>query len=193
MALKQFAELHPDEEEPAVRWLPFQLNPDLPETGISRADYIMRKFGERDSSRYKRVALVGKSVGLEMMFDNIKVQPNTVHAHRLIHHAGELGRQDAVAEALFRAYFIEGANLTDRAVLADYAAQAGLDREATAAYLNSDADVDLIRSADQEARQVGIEGVPFFIVNRTIGISGAQDPEVLLQAMEQARDHSGSA
>jgi len=193
MALKQFAELHPDEEEPAVRWLPFQLNPDLPETGISRADYIMRKFGEPDSSRYKRVALVGKSVGLEMMFDNIKVQPNTVNAHRLIHHAGELGSQDAVAEALFRAYFIEGANLTDRAVLAEYAAQAGLDREATAAYLDSDADADLISSADQEARQVGIEGVPFFIINRTIGISGAQDPEVLLQAMEQARDHSGSA
>jgi predicted DsbA family dithiol-disulfide isomerase len=72
-------------------------------------------------------------------------------------------------------------------VLADYAAQAGLDREQTTAYLDSDADADLIRSADQEARQVGIEGVPFFIINRTIGISGAQDPEVLLQAMEQAR------
>ena len=176
-----------------MRWLPFQLNPDLPEQGISRADYIMRKFGESDSSRYKRVALVGKSLGLDMQFDSIKVQPNTVNAHRLIHHAGELGKQDAVAEALFRAYFIEGANLTDRAVLADYAAQAGLDRDQTAAYLNSDADADVIRGADREARQVGIEGVPFFIFNRTIGVSGAQDPEVLLQAMEQARDHSGSA
>ena len=111
-----------------MRWLPFQLNPDLPATGISRADYIMRKFGERDSSRYKRVALVGKSVGLDMVFDNIKVQPNTVKVHRLIHRAGELGVQDAMAEALFRAYFVEGANLTDSAVLADYAAQAGLVR-----------------------------------------------------------------
>ena len=92
-----------------------------------------------------------------------------------------------MAEALFRAYFIEGANLTDSAVLADYAAKAGMDRAETQAYLDSDADADLIRSADQEARQVGIEGVPFFIINRTIGISGAQDPEVLLQAMEQAR------
>lgn len=170
-----------------MRWLPFQLNPDLPESGISRADYIFRKFGERDSSRYKRVAMVGKSVGLDMAFDNITVQPNTVKVHRLIHHAGELGKQDAVAEALFRAYFVEGANLTDSAVLAGYAAQAGLDRERTMAYLDSDADADLIRSADQEARQVGIEGVPFFIINRTIGISGAQDPEVLLQAMQQAR------
>ncbi len=170
-----------------MRWLPFQLNPDLPATGISRADYIMRKFGERDSSRYKRVALVGKSVGLDMVFDNIKVQPNTVKVHRLIHRAGELGVQDAMAEALFRSYFVEGANLTDSAVLADYAAQAGLDRDAMRAYLDSDIDADLIRSADQEARQVGVDGVPFFIINRTIGISGAQDPEVLLQAMEQAR------
>ena len=176
-----------------MRWLPFQLNPDLPAQGISRADYIKRKFGESDSSRYRRVALVGKSLGLDMQFDNIKVQPNTVNAHRLIHHAGELGKQDAVAEALFRAYFIEGANLTDRSVLADYAAQAGLDRAETAAYLDSDADADLIRSADQEARQVGIEGVPFFIFNRTIGVSGAQDPETLLQAMEQARNHGGGA
>lgn len=175
-----------------MRWLPFQLNPDLPAQGISRADYIMRKFGESDSSRYRRVALVGKSVGLDMQFDNIKVQPNTVDAHRLIHQAGELGRQDAMAEALFRAYFVEGANLTDRAVLADYAAQAGLDRDAVAAYLDSDADVDLIRSADREARQVGIEGVPFFIFNRTVGVSGAQDPEALLQAMEQARGQGGA-
>jgi len=163
------------------------LNPDLPVGGISRADYIMRKFGEPDSSRYNRVALVGKSVGLDMKFDRISVQPNTVKAHRLLHHAGELGLQDAVAEALFRAYFVEGANLTDSAVLAEYAAQAGLDRDQTAAYLDSDADAEVIRSADVEARQVGIEGVPFFLFNRTIGVSGAQDPDVLLQAMEQAR------
>lgn len=171
-----------------MRWLPFQLNPDLPESGISRADYILRKFEESDSSRYKRVAMVGKTVGLDMQFDKIKVQPNTVKAHRLLHHAGEAGKQDALAEALFRAYFIEGANLTDSTVLADYAAEAGLDREETLAYLASGADADVIRSADVEARNAGVNGVPFFIFNRSIGLSGAQDPEVLLQAMQQARD-----
>ena len=170
-----------------MRWLPFQLNPGLPPEGISRADYILRKFGERDSSRYNRVAGVGKTVGLDMAFDRITVQPNTVNAHRLIHHAGELGKQDAVAEALFRGYFCEGANLTDIEVLAGCAAQAGLDRAAAEAYLHSDADAELIRAADAEARQVGIDGVPFFILNRAIGLSGAQDPEVLLRAMQQAR------
>jgi predicted DsbA family dithiol-disulfide isomerase len=171
-----------------VRWLPFQLNPDLPESGIPRLEYIRRKFGESDSSRYKRVAAVGKTVGLDMQFDNIKVQPNTVKVHRLLHHAGGLGKQDALAEALFRAYFIEGANLTDNTVLADYAAQAGLERDATLDYLQSGADADVIRSADAEARNAGVNGVPFFIFNRSIGLSGAQDPEVLLQAMQQARD-----
>ncbi len=170
-----------------MRWLPFQLNPDLPPEGISRADYILRKFGEKDSSRYKRVAAVGESLGLDMQFEKIRVQPNTVKAHRLIHRAGELGKQDEVAEALFRAYFVEGANLTDDATLAEYAAQAGFDREEILAYLATDSDVDLIHGADVEARQVGIGGVPFFIFNRTIGVSGAQEPDVLLQAMEQAR------
>jgi predicted DsbA family dithiol-disulfide isomerase len=169
-----------------VRWLPYQLNPALPPEGISRADYILRKFGERDSSRYNRVAAVGRSVGLDLRFDRITVQPNTVNAHRLIHHAAGQGCQDAVSESLFRAYFCEGANIADVAVLADCAAAAGFDRAVAEAYLRSDRDADLIRSADQEARQVGIEGVPFFIFNRSLGLSGAQDPEVLLQAMQQA-------
>ena len=171
---------------PAVRWLPFQLNPDLPETGIPRLEYIQRKFGGGGHAKYQRVADVGKTVGLDMQFEKISVQPNTVQAHRLIHHAGELGKQDAVAEALFRAYFIEGANLTDNAVLADYAAEAGLDRDETLKYLQSGADADIIQKGDIEARNAGVNGVPFFIFNRTIGMSGAQDPEVLLQGMQQA-------
>lgn len=187
-ALQQFAELYPDEEKPAVRWLPFQLNPDLPESGIARLEYIRRKFGDGDHSRYQRVADVAKTVGLDLQFEKIAVQPNTTKAHRLLHHAGELGRQDEVAEALFRAYFIEGANLTDSNVLAGYAAQAGLDQDMTLKYLESGADADAVSSADIEARNAGINGVPFFIFNRTVGMSGAQDPEVLLQAMQQARD-----
>lgn len=175
-----------------MRWLPFQLNPDLPESGIPRLEYIRRKFGDKDHSRYQRVANVGKTIGLDMQFEKIAVQPNTVKAHRLLHHAGELGKQDAVAEALFRAYFLEGANLTDNTVLADYAAQVGLDRDMTLKYLESGADVDVIHSADAEARNAGVNGVPFFIFNRTIGMSGAQDPEVLLQAMQQARDTARS-
>jgi len=169
-----------------VRWLPFQLNPDLPESGIPRAEYIQRKWGSRGGANYARVAGVGATVGIPFAFDKIQVQPNTLLAHRLLYYAEQNGRQDGVSEELFRAYFIEGADLTDIGALADVAAKAGLDRDAVAAYLESDSDRDLIAAADVDARNAGIGGVPFFIFNRRIGVSGAQDPEALLDAMEQA-------
>ena len=173
-----------------MRWLPFQLNPDLPDSGISRADYLQRKFGSPNHS-YARVAAVGESVGIPFAFDKIRVQPNTVNAHRLMHYADRQGRQDEVSEELFRAYFIEGANLTDIGTLADIGARAGLDRGALADYLASDADRELIRTADIKARSDGIQGVPYFIFNRKVGVSGAQEPEVLLQAMLQAAGERG--
>jgi predicted DsbA family dithiol-disulfide isomerase len=171
-----------------VRWLPFQLNPDLPASGISRREYIERKWGPgKGPEVYSRVAAAGRTVDLPFAFANITVQPNTLDAHRLLSHALAQGRQDEVAEALFKAYFIDGVNLTDHQALADVAAAAGLDREATLTYLDSDADRDLVANADVEARTAGISGVPFFIFNRRIGVSGAQESDVLLQAMEQAR------
>ena len=91
-----------------------------------------------------------------------------------------------MAEALFKAHFLEGANLTDRDTLADVGARAGLARDAVADYLAGDADRDVVERGDVEARSAGISGVPFFIFNRRIGVSGAQDPETLLEAMEQA-------
>ena len=169
-----------------MRWLPFQLNPDLPESGIPRAQYIQRKWGSRGGANYSRVAGVGTTVGIPFAFDKIRVQPNTLLAHRLLYYAEQNGRQDEVSEELFRAYFIEGANLTDIDTLADVSARVGLDRDAVAAYLASDTDRDQIAAADVDARNAGIGGVPFFIFNRKIGVSGAQDPEVLLDAMEQA-------
>jgi predicted DsbA family dithiol-disulfide isomerase len=165
-----------------VRWLPFQLNPDLPSEGIPRSEYIARKFGARGNT-YERVSKVGETVGIPFAFGSIKVQPNTVNAHRLLHYAEQQGKQDAVAEVLFEAYFINGANITDVDVLADVAAKAGLDREQARAWLASDAERDVVMRADVEARNAGVGGVPFFIFNRRIGVSGAQDPETLLDAM----------
>ena len=169
-----------------MRWLPFQLNPDIPQHGMPRQAYIERKFGGGGNARYARVAAVGREVGIDFAFDNITVQPNTVNAHRLMHFAATQGREDAVAEALFRAYFIDGANLADPYMLAGIGEQGGLQREAVAAYLAGDADRDLVQSADIEARNAGINGVPFFIFNRRVGVSGAHEAETLLQAMEEA-------
>ena len=175
-----------------MRWLPFQLNPDLPESGIPRAEYFQRKFGSPNHS-YARVAAVGRMVGIDFAFDRIQIQPNTVNAHRLMHYGDQQGRQDEVAEELFRAYFIEGANITDIGTLADTGARAGLERNALAEYLAGNADRELVQSADIEARSGGINGVPFFIFNRKVGVSGAQEAETLLQAMLQAAGEDGDS
>ena len=182
-----YQERMPDEEKPAVRWLPFQLNPDLPEEGIPREEYIERKFGPGHSHSYARVAGVGREVGIEFAFDHIRVQPNTLNAHRLMIYGAKQGHEDEVAENLFRAYFLEGANLTDKAALAIVGERAGLDRAALAAYLASDDDREEVLRADLEARQAGIHGVPCFIFNRRTAVSGAQAPETLLQAMLDGR------
>ena len=170
-----------------MRWLPFQLNPDLPPEGIARKDYIERKFGPGGARNYARVAAVGEEVGIDFAFDAITVQPNTVDAHRLMHYAARNGREDEVAESLFRGYFQEGAVLTDRGQLAALGARGGLEREPLAAYLASGEDRDTVLAADMEARQAGIGGVPFFIFNRKTAVSGAHEPDVLLDAMLQAR------
>ena len=174
-----------------MRWLPFQLNPDLPEDGIPREEYVARKFGARGKGINERVVAAGKQVGIEFAYEKMRVQPNTLNSHRLMHYAERAGKQDALAEELFRAHFVEGMNLTDRETLAEVAARAGLDRAEVAAYLAGDADRELIGKADVEARAAGIGGVPFFIFNRKVGVSGAQDAEVLLDAMEQAAEKQG--
>ena len=184
--MQAYGEAHPDAEKPAVRWLPFQLNPDIPESGMSRQDYIAMKFGPGGKGKYEQIAAIGRQVGLDMAFDKIQVQPNTVNAHRLMHYAGEQGRQDAMAEALFRAYFVEGRNLTDLDALADVAAGAGFDRAVIAAYLASPADRELVERSDTKLRAGGIQGVPFFIFNRKVGVSGAQEADVLVRAMAES-------
>ncbi len=166
-----------------MRWLPFQLNPDLPEAGIPRQEYLERKFGPGPSHSSARVAGVGREVGIDFAFDHITVQPNTLKAHRLMLYGAKQGREDAVAEQLFRAYFLEGVNLTDTAALARVGERAGLERAALAAYLASDDGREDVRRADLEARQAGVNGVPCFLFNCRTAVSGAQAPETLLQAM----------
>ena len=178
-----YREQMPDEEMPAVRWLPFQLNPDLPEQGISRKEHMERKFGPGNLRNYSRLVGIGKEVGIDFAFDNIKVQPNTLNAHRLMLYGGRHGHENEVAENLFRAYFQEGANLADKTTLAAIGRQAGLDQAAVEAYLMSEEGRNETLRADIEARRAGINSVPFFIFNRRSAVSGAHEPEILLKGI----------
>jgi predicted DsbA family dithiol-disulfide isomerase len=153
---------------------------------MPRAEYLERKFGNRKGA-YERVAAVGRTVGIPFAFDRIAVQPNTVNAHRLLTYAEREGRQDAMAEALFRAYFTQGADLTDPARLAAIAEEAGFDSAAVAAYLAGDEDRAEVLEADGNMRNSGmVNGVPFFIFNRKVGVPGAQEANTLLDALEQS-------
>jgi predicted DsbA family dithiol-disulfide isomerase len=183
-ALELYAQAKPDAPPPKVSFHPFQLNPDLPPEGMLRADYVARKWGGRPSSEvYARVSGVGKSVGIDFEFDRIVRQPNTKAAHALIALAGALGVQPAVKEAMMRAYFIDGRDLTDIDTLVEVAERAGLDPKRARAHL---ADPDALRAidgADLQARRIGVEGVPFFIFNRRYAVSGAQEAQALVEAM----------
>jgi predicted DsbA family dithiol-disulfide isomerase len=173
-----------------VRWHPFQLNPDLPSEGTDRIRYLERKFGGAQQARevYARVLAAGRDVGLSFDFDRIGRQPNTLDAHRLIAWAQQrdAAAADALVERLFSAYFTEGVDLGDRSELARLAGEAGYDRRAAEQVLAGEAGRREVVDADERARRLGISGVPLFIFNQRLAVSGAQPPEVLLDAIARA-------
>ncbi len=179
-----------DDAPVQVRWLAFQLNPDIPAGGVDRRTYLEQKFGgpERAKQIYARIKAAGDEVGISFDFERIARQPNTVNAHRLIAWAQDvdLNASDAVIERLFRAYFVEGINIGDIDALARLAGDAGFDATAARAWLVSDAGRSAVEAEEQRARALGVTGVPFFVFNQRLAVSGAQPPEVLLGAIEQA-------
>ncbi len=172
-----------------IGWRPFQLNPASPREGKDRRAYLAEKFGgaERARQRYAAIGDAGRQEGIDFRFDRIERTPNSVDSHRLIAYARRDGRQDAVVDALFRAYFTDGRDIGDIGVLAGIAAGCGLDGDAALAYLASDDDRATIIAEDELARSLGVNGVPCYIVDRKYAVSGAQSPEVFLQIFDLAR------
>ena len=181
------------QHEIRVRWLPFQLNPTMPKEGISRKEYRIRKFGswERSLELDAKVVAVGETEGIHFAFDRIERTPNTVDAHRLIWLAGQQGCQNAVVDSLFRAYFTEGRDISNRQTLIDVVAEAGLDRQLAETVLNSHEGMDAIKEAEELSRRHRVSGVPFFIINNEITLSGAQPPDAFLDAFVTARPQRG--
>jgi predicted DsbA family dithiol-disulfide isomerase len=168
-----------------IRWRPFQLDPTIPPEGKSREEYLRRKFGsdERIRRLHDNVANVGAKDGIDFAFDRIAVSPNTLDAHRLIRWAGAAGVQEEIVEALFRAYFLEGRNIGDHTVLVSIAAAAGMDREMVAARLASEEDRAVVRQEIEAAQQMGVSGVPTFIIASRYALVGAQPAEELAAAL----------
>jgi predicted DsbA family dithiol-disulfide isomerase len=178
-----------------VHWRPYFLNDWIPREGISREQYLTTKFGspERYKSIAQRVSAAAAAEGLTYAMDKISRQPNTLDAHRLIRWADEIGKAAEMKQRLMDLYFTEGADLTSHAVLAQAAADIGLDAAATRKALASDKDVAEIEREALSAKEAGIDGVPCFIFGGKFAISGAQAPEDLAEAIERMAQTADAA
>ena len=173
-----------------VRWHPYFLNDWVPREGISRDEYLTKKFGspERYKSIAGRVADAAAAEGLTYNVGGIARQPNTLDCHRLILWARNTGDPARMKQRLMELYFTEGADLTDREVLVQAAADCGMDPAVTRDLLASDRDVERVTQEAEQAKQAGIDGVPCFIFGGVLAVSGAQDPAYLAEAMGRAAD-----
>ena len=163
------------------------LDHTIPESGMDRKEYLRKKFGsdEQAAQVYDPVRAAGKDENIPFEFDKITISPNTLNAHRIIRWAMAEGFQNAVVERLFQLYFVEGANLTDKAVLADAAVEAGLERAVVERLLESEADVAETKAEISQAQQMGVTGVPAFIIGNRYAVMGAREPEAIAQAISE--------
>jgi predicted DsbA family dithiol-disulfide isomerase len=176
-------------DDVAVTWRSYELDPgaparrDLPMVELLQKKYSMTE--EQAVAANDRVTAIAAGVGLEYHLDRAAMG-NTFDAHRLIHLAAAHGRGDAMKERLMAGYFTEGAAVGDTATLEQLAADVGLDTDEVRAVLAGDAFADEVRDDERQASALGVSGVPFFVIDRAYGISGAQDPDVILGALERA-------
>jgi predicted DsbA family dithiol-disulfide isomerase len=171
-----------------VFWRPYRLDPTIPREGVDRRAYLKAKFGDgpRNSAMGDAIRSEGAGEGIAFAFDRIAKTPNTLDSHRLIRWAASAGIQNDMVERLFGAYFLDGRDIGDAAVLTQIAGEAGMDTELVADLLAKDADLALVEREAGLASEMGIQGVPTFIFNSRFMISGARESEILVKIIDRA-------
>src|SRR5579863_8817205 len=161
-------------ESAVVRWRPYQLDPTIPAEGLDRHAYLEAKFGSGDrlKSAHQHLRAMGAELGIAYDFDAIERAPNTLDAHRLIRWALAAGAQDRIVDRLFQLYFEEARDISDRGLLTEVAAAAGMDSGQVWAALQSRIDVEGVQREIAEAQRIGVTGVPFFIFAGRLGVAG---------------------
>ena len=174
-----------DQVDVELEYHPFELNPDMPPEGRNQKEYLTKKFGSE--AKYlqitNQVTEVAAQEGLKFDFEKQVVSPNTRNAHRLIWFAKKHGKQIEMKEALMKAYFEQGIDLTNSENLISIATQVGLDTQETKSFLNSTEGMAEVTTSEMQNAQRGISGVPFYIINNQYGVSGAQPSEVFAKAL----------
>lgn len=170
-----------------VTWHPYQLDPTLPKEGIGRDDYLTNKFGSIESTRQMtdRLVTIGKDVGIDFNFGEKWMAFNTLHLHQLLHVAGQEGFKAELKERFLKAYFVDLTPLNDSAVLYDILSDFGWDSTKVDAIIRDESIASLVRAEIAHYQQMGVSGVPFFVINNQYGISGAQSTETFLEALNQ--------
>ena len=189
--LEQALARFPHKDDVAIVWRAFELDPSAPRIRDASQSYAERLAGKYGTTPAQAQSMIDRMVdtaardGLEFRFDRIR-PGNTFDAHRLLHLAHERGKQDALKERMLRAYMTEGQAIGDRDVLAGLAREVGLDEQEVRDVLAGDRYASEVRQDEARARELGINGVPFFVLADRFGVSGAQPAEVLLGALERA-------
>lgn len=176
-----------DRFEFEVTYHPFELNPGMPEAGVNQKEYLSDKFGgeERYEQLTGHVTSVAATEGIEFRYDRQNISPNTRAAHRMALLAADEGVQQPVVEGLFKAYFTDGVDLSKTENLVAVGAAAGLDTaKLNALFSTGDKAAEVIAS-EKQMQQLGITGVPFYIINNKYGVSGAQQPQAFIDAFTQ--------
>jgi predicted DsbA family dithiol-disulfide isomerase len=184
--LEKALALRPDLEFD-IRWRAYRLDPSIPPEGVDRKQYMQAKFGNNPNRQAMQDALkqAGDSEGIAFAFDKIARSPNTLDSHRLIRWSASAGVQNEVVERLFEAYFEEGRDIGNADVLIEIASDAGMDSATVADLLEQGADREIIEKEDVMAHRLGITGVPTFIFQNKYLVSGAVDPEALLEIIDK--------
>ena len=167
-----------------IRWRPYLLDPTIPPQGLDRQQYMLDKFGaERLQTIHDPLIEAGQEIGVPSNFDLITRTPNTLDAHRLIRWAHTVERQTELVERLFMAYWSEGKDVGNRDVLAQCAGEAGINAEQIRELLDTEQDVAETHAEIEHATNIGVTGVPTFILAQSYALVGAQSPEVLADAI----------
>lgn len=169
-------------------WHPFELHPDMPVEGMDSRDFYETKFGsqERMEEVLSNVEGAGRAAGIHFAYDRIDRVPNTVRSHALIRWASRFGEQTAAAEALFHAYFIEGRDIGDVQVLTDVAEDLGLPADEAVTWITGEESLTAVRRVAMQIKQMGIDGVPCYVIAEKYAVVGAQPPEAFVAILDKA-------
>ncbi len=184
-ALQQVPD-HPFE----ISWKPFQLNPNMPTEGMDRREYLERKFGGQQAAMqvYGQIAAAAEAAGLDINFEKMTRTPNTINAHRVIYWAGVEGVQNEFVATIFNGFFKEGWDISDIQVLVDAAVLVGMDGDMVKRLLKSDAELVETRASDAHSREMGITGVPTFLVDGQYVVTGAREPEFWVDLINEINE-----